>query len=81
MQKQIKSLQSTTIETLEHALGMIRSWKREFTVGEFITFTNKLEIIMRNVIESDIKTSTSTKGYMTGFQGFFDVTNCIRNKL
>ena len=36
---------------------------------------------MRNVIENDIKTGTSEKGYMTGFTGFANVVKNIRDKL
>ena len=36
---------------------------------------------MKNVIEHDIKTSTSQKGYMHGFQGFANVVKQINSKL
>ena len=61
--------------------GTTRSWKREFTVNEFIIFSNKLELIMNNVIKNDIKTSTSTKGYMSGFSGFVQVVHKMKMKL
>ena len=59
---------------------MICSWKREFTVNEFIIFFNKLEIIMKNVIENDINTGTSSKGYMTGFAEFTEVVGRMKKK-
>ena len=81
MQKRVKNLQTTTTEPLEHMFGTTRSWKREFTVNEFIIFSNKLEMIMTSVITHGIKTGTSSKGYMTGFAGFADVVRKIKNKL
>ena len=73
MQKRVRNLHTTTTEPLEHMFGTTRSWKREFTVNEFIIFSNKLELIMTNVINNDIKTATSNKGYMTRFRGFSEV--------
>ena len=81
MQKKVKNLRLTTTEPLEHTFGTTRSWKREFTVGEFITYSNKLETIMKNAIENEIYSSTSAKGYMSGFKGFADVINGIKTKL
>ena len=80
-QRSIVNLRSTTTEPLEHTFGTARSWRREFTICEFITYCNKVDIIMKNVIEHDIKTSTSNKGYMHGFQGFTNVVRNIREKL
>jgi len=81
MQKKVKNLRLTTTEPLEHTFGTIRSWKREFTVGEFISYSNKLEIVMHNAIENGILSGTSSKGYMTGFKGFADVVRNIKMKL
>ena len=36
---------------------------------------------MKNVLEYDIKTSTTKKGYMHGFQGFANVVKKINLKL
>ena len=36
---------------------------------------------MTNVINNDIKTGTSNKGYMTGFRGFAEVINKMKTKL
>ena len=73
MQKKIKNLPASTTEPLEHMFGTTGSWKREFTVNEFIIFFNKLEIILNNLIEQGIYTGTSSKGYMSGFTGFAEV--------
>ena len=81
IQKRVKNLRTTITEPLEHMFGTTHSWKREFTVNEFIIFSNKLELIMTSVINHDIKTATSSKGYMTGFTGFAEVVNKIKNKL
>ena len=81
MQKRVQNLRTTTTEPLEHMFGTTRSWKREFTVNEFIIFSNKLELIMTNVINNDIKTGTSNKGYMTGFRGFSEVIKKMKSKL
>ena len=70
-----------TTEPLEHIFGTIRSWRREFTINEFLTQSNKLEIILKNVIEKGIYTSSSNKGYMHGFKGFTDVVSKIKQKL
>ena len=61
--------------------GMTSSWKREFKVNEFIIFFNKLDIIIKNVIENDIKTGTSSKGYMTGFTEFTEVIGRMKKGL
>ena len=61
--------------------GTTQSWKREFTVNDFIIFSNELELIMTNAIKNDIKMGTSTKGYMTGFSGFAEVVRKMKSKL
>ena len=43
------------MEPLEHMFGTTHSWKREFTVNEFIIFSDKLELIMKQVVENGIK--------------------------
>ena len=53
--------------------GTARSWKREYMVNKFIIYCNKIEFIMKNVLQLNIKTSTTQKGYMHGFQGFANV--------
>ena len=72
-QKRIHNLRLITTESIEHAFGTAKSWRREFTVNEFILYCNKLDFIMNNVLEYDIKTSTTQKGYMHGFQGFANI--------
>ena len=81
VQKQVKNLRFTTTEPLEHTFGTVRSWRREFTINEFITYSNKLNIILKNVMEHGIATATSNKGYMHGFKGFTNVVSKIRDKL
>ena len=81
VQKQVKNLRFTTTEPLEHTFGTARSWRCEFTINEFITYSNKLNIILKNVMEHGIATTTSSKGYMHGFKGFTDVISRIRQKL
>ena len=62
-------------------IGTTCSWKREFTVNKFIIFSNKLEIILNNVIEKGIKTGTSSKGYTSEFTGFAEVITKMKSKL
>lgn len=81
MQKRVRNLRTTTTEPLEHMFGTARSWKREFTINEFIHYSNKLEIIMKNIIQNDIKTTTSSKGYMNGFAGFASAVKNLQEKL
>lgn len=71
----------TTTEPLEHTFGTARSWRREFTINEFIAYSNKLVIILKNVMEHGISKSSSNKGYMHGFKGFTDVISKIKQKL
>ena len=81
VQKDVKNLRFTTTEPLEHAFGTARSWRREFTINEFLIYCNKLDIILKNVVEYDIRTCSSSKGYMHGFKGFAGVVSRIKNKL
>ena len=81
MQKRVRNLRMTTTEPLEHMFGTARSWRREFTVNKFIIYSNKLEIIMNNVINNDIKMATSSKGYMNGFAGFASAVKNLQDKL
>ena len=81
LQRRVRNLRLTTTEPIEHAFGTARSWKREFTINEFLTYTNKIDFIMKNVLQYDIKTSTSQKGYMHGFQSFANVVKEINSKL
>ncbi len=52
MQKGVKNLHITTVKLLNHIFGTVRSWKREFTVGEFISHCNKLESSKHKAAES-----------------------------
>ena len=81
VQKRVKNLRLTTTEPLEHTFGTARSWRREFTINEFITYSNKLNIILKNVMDHGIATASSNKGYMHGFKGFTDVISKIKQKL
>ena len=81
VQKNVNNLRFTTTEPLEHTFGTARSWRREFTINEFLIYCNKLDIILKNVIENDIRTGSSSKGYMHGFKGFADVVSRKKNKL
>ena len=81
VQKRIKNLRFTTTEPLEHTFGTTRSWRREFTINEFPIYSNKLDIILKNVIENGISISSTNKGYMQGFKGFANVVTKIRHKL
>ena len=80
-QKKIHNFCLTTTEPIEHAFGTARSWKHEFSVNEFIIYCNKVDFIMKNVLQFDIKTSTTQKGYIHGFQGFANVVKKIHLKL
>ena len=46
VQKKVKNLRLTTTEPLEHTFGTARSWRREFTINEFLTYSSKLDIIL-----------------------------------
>ena len=81
VQKQVKNLCFTTTEPLEHTFGTTRSWRREFTINECLTYSNKLNIILKNVMEYGIVTETSNKGYIHGFKGLTDVISKIKQKL
>ena len=80
-QKKIHNLWLTTTESIEHAFGTARSWRCEFTINKFMIYCNKINFIMKNVLQHDVKTSTSKKGYFHGFQGFTDVVKRINLKL
>ena len=80
-QRKIHNLRLTTTESIEHAFGTARSWRREFSINEFIIYCNKIDFIMKNVLQFDLKTSTTKKGYMHGFQGFANVVKNINQKL
>ena len=81
VQKKVKNLRLTNTKPLEHTFGTARSWRREFTINKFLTYSNKLDIILKNIIEHGICTSSSTKGYMHGFKGFAGVISKIKEKL
>ena len=81
VQKRVHNLRLTTTEPLEHTFGTTRSWRREFTINEFLSYSNKIDIILKNVTESGIRMSTSKNGYMQGFRGFAAVVSKIRKKL
>ena len=77
-QKQVKNLRAT--EPVEHTFGTAISWKRESTIRKFNSYHNKLELIVKNVIENDIIISTSNKCFMTSFKGFANVVRNIQTK-
>lgn len=81
LQRRVRNLRLTTTEPIEHAFGTARGWRREFTINEFLIYSNKIDLIMKNVLKHDIKTSTSQKGYMHGFQSFANVVKQINSKL
>ena len=59
VQKRVHNLRLTTTEPLEHTFGTTRSWRREFTINEFLSYSNKIDIILKNVTESGIRMSTA----------------------
>ena len=81
VQKKVKNLCFTTTEPLEHTFGTTRSWRREFAINKFLTYSNKEGIILKNIIEHGFCTSSSTKGYMHGFKGFAEVVTKIKEKM
>ena len=67
----VRSLRLTTMEPLEHFFGQLRTWNREFSAAQIVTFTKKLEIMLDSCIRSDLCTCRAgLKGYQSGFQGF-----------
>ena len=80
-QKKVHNLRLTTTEPIEHAFGTARSCRREFTINKFLIYCNKIDFIMKNVLQHDLKTSTTQKGYMHGFQGFANAVKQINLKL
>ena len=62
--KKIHNLRLTTTEPIEHAFGTARSGQHEFSVNKLIICCNKVDVIMKNVPQFDIKISTAQKGYM-----------------
>ena len=72
-QRKVSNLQMTTTEPIAHAFGTAKNWRQEFTINKFLTYCNKKDLIMKNVLENNIKTKTSQKGCMHGFQGFANV--------
>ena len=76
-----RNLRLTTTEPIKYAFVTNRSWRREFTINEFLIYSNKIDFFMKNVLEHDIKTSTSQKGFMHGFQSFANVVTQINSKL
>ena len=40
-QKQVHNSRLTTTESIEHSFGTARSWRREFTINEFVIYFNK----------------------------------------
>ena len=77
LQRRVCNLQLTTTEPIEHAFGTARSWRQELNINEFLIYSNKIDFIMKNVLEHDIKTSPSQKGHMHGFR----VLPMLLNKL
>ena len=67
-QRKVHNLRLTTTESIEHTFGTVRSWRREFTINEFIIYCNKIDFIMKNVLQHDIKTSTSKKDTCMDFK-------------
>ena len=49
IQKRGRYLQTKTTESFEHMLGMAHSWKKQFTVNEFIIYSNEPEIILKKL--------------------------------
>ena len=48
-QRKLHNIHLTTTESIEHAFGTARSWRREFTINECIIYCNKINFIMKNV--------------------------------
>ncbi len=64
MHKKVCNLRSTTTEPFEHIFGTACSWRRKFTVNEFIIYANKLETIIKHVIKNGINTAILRKGLL-----------------
>ena len=70
MQKRVHYLRTITTELLGYASGTTCSCRREVSLHEFIIYSIKLKIIIKNIIQYDIKKGTSMECYMIGFVVF-----------
>ena len=52
--EKIKNLRVTITEPLEYTFASARLLESEFIVGEFISYSNRLKIMMKNALESGI---------------------------
>ena len=72
IQNDIHNLRLFTSEPAEHFFGNARQFgAREFTVQGFLNFIEKLENVLKGIMMG-LKSTTSSKGYMSGFKGFMD---------
>jgi hypothetical protein len=69
-----------TTEPLEHQFGTACSHKREFTAQDFCFFVDNIGTIFTHISKFDFNTTTSDKGYMSGFRGFMKTVSNITKK-
>jgi hypothetical protein len=70
-----------TTAPLEHQFGTARSHKQEFTARDFCLFVDKIGTIFTHISKFDFNTTTSDKGYMSGFRGFVKTVSNISKKV
>eukprot|EP00918_Siedleckia_nematoides_P019598 GHVU01041807.1.p1 GENE.GHVU01041807.1~~GHVU01041807.1.p1 ORF type:complete len:777 (+),score=97.28 GHVU01041807.1:224-2332(+) len=68
MQRQ--EVRLSTTEPLEHFFGTMRQHRREFSVKDLIERVGVLETAFKNVTQFNIRSSSSSKGYMAGFDDY-----------
>jgi hypothetical protein len=77
VQKGIRKMRLYTTEPLEHQFWTAHSHKWEFTAQDFCLFVDNIGTIFAHIPKFDFNTTTSDKGYMSGFRGFMKTMSNI----
>jgi hypothetical protein len=59
-----------TTEPAEHVFGILRSMEREFTIASCLRLVEKLRIKLQNMVDFDLKSANSSRGYQAGLDEF-----------
>ncbi|KAI9907726.1 hypothetical protein PsorP6_004782 [Peronosclerospora sorghi] len=67
----IIKLRLVTSEPAEHMFGLLRMWRREFTISEMLHYAEKMENFLSCTFRSGLRASSSVpQGYQATFEGF-----------
>jgi hypothetical protein len=69
-QKKVTKIRLLTSEPAEHFFGCTRQKKREFTVSDFVSYVESLEIALKEMVDFNFRSGKGRSGYLCTINSF-----------